>query len=74
MVANWTRRAKSHVTYLSRVAIRPQVQTAGGNDARAQAGAQGKKQHVVDTHARTKTMFRDRACVGIVLHPHFADE
>ena len=56
VVADWTRGAKPNVTYLPCITICPQVQTAGGNDACAQAGAQGKKQHVVDTHARTKAI------------------
>ena len=41
VVADWTRRAKPHVTYLARIAIRPQVQTAGGDDARTQARCPG---------------------------------
>ncbi len=57
------------MTYLSRVAIRPQVQTTVGNDARTQPRAQGKKHHMVRAHTGTESMFRHRTRIGIVLHP-----
>jgi len=57
------------VTYLARIPVRSQIQAAGGDDARTQARAQGKKNHMLGAHAGAESMFRHRARIGIVLEP-----